>query len=86
MKTNTLWTATSTIDDVMPAIVRVPVDAVKPGFMSVCCEKLADVIADTTMVPGAETIAGAPPAADDTAASITKPANVWVITLNVPAA
>jgi len=72
--------------DVMPAIVRVPVDALKPGFMSVALLKLLAESADTAMVPGAETIAGAPPAADDFAASITKPAAVWVMTLNVPAA
>ena len=72
--------------DVMPAMVRVPVVVVKPGFVSVGTLKLLDVMADTDMVPGAPTIAGAPPAAEDTAESITKPAAVWVITLNVPAA
>jgi len=38
------------------------------------------------MVPGAETMAGAPPAADVTAESISNPAAVWVLTLNTPAA
>ena len=69
--------------DVMPAMVRVPVVVVNPGFVSV---GTLNVIAPTDMVPGAPTMAGAPPAADDTAESITKPAAVWVITLNVPAA
>jgi len=86
VKTNTGVTeATSAMLDVMPAMVRVPVVVVNPGFMSAgVTEKLADVIADTAMVPRPPPIAVATPV--DTTESITKPAAVWVITLNVPAA
>ena len=35
----------------MPVMVRVPVVADNPGFMSIACEKPADVIADTAIVP-----------------------------------
>ncbi len=70
--------------DVMPVMVRVPVVGDNPGFMSVACEKLADVIADTAMVPRPPPIALATPV--DTTESITKPKAVCVITLNDPAA
>ena len=86
MKTNELVLVASVIADVIPAIVREPVDAVNPGFMSVGALKLDAVIADTAMEPGAETMAGAPAALDDTSVSITKPEDVWVITLKIPAA
>ena len=51
MKTNAGVTAnTSCLLDVMPVMVRVPVVADNPGFMSIACEKLADVIADTAFI------------------------------------
>jgi len=73
----------------MPLIVRVPVDLANPGLLSIV--GALNVIAVTAMAPGAPTIAGAPPAADDTATSITKAGllalgAVAVPTLNVPAA
>ena len=62
MKTNAGVTAnTSCLLDVMPVMVRVPVVADNPGFMSIACEKLADVIADTAMVPRPPPIAVATP-------------------------
>lgn len=45
----------------MPVMVRVPVVADNPGFMSIACEKLADVNAETAMVPRPPPIALATP-------------------------
>jgi len=66
------------MDDVIPVKVSVPVVALKPGFVSAGTDTAID---DTAMVPVVK--AGVEP---ETAASITKPAVVWVLTLNVDAA
>ena len=51
MKTNELVLVASVIADVIPAIVREPVDAVNPGFMSVDALKLDAVIAAQGVPP-----------------------------------
>ena len=66
------------MDDVIPVKASVPVVVLKPGFVSVATDAVID---DTAMVPAVR--AGVEP---ETAASITKPAAVWVLTLNVDAA
>lgn len=86
MKTKAPTPTFRATEDVIADKVRVPVVEAKPGLLSVVgALKLEVVTADTDMVPN-EPMAGAPFAADETASSITNPAEVWVPTLNVPAA
>ncbi len=66
------------MDDVIPVKASVPVVALKPGFVSAATDTVID---ETDMAP--TVTAGVEPV---TAASITKPAAVWVLTLNVDAA
>lgn len=63
------------------AIVRLPVVVANPGFMSAVTVKLLELIAKGVMIPTVET-AGVVPL---TAASIVKPFEVCVMTVNTPA-